>query len=329
MGTSFVTGGSGFVGRALVRALLARGEHVRALARSRGAADTLRALGPVEVVDGDLDDRAALTRGATGAEVVYHSAATVTDWGDPAEFHRINVVGTENMLGAAQAGGARRFVHVSTEAVLADGRPIVRADETRPRTTRPVGLYPRTKGLAEEAVLRASSDTLSAVIMRPRLIWGPGDTSLLPQIVATVRAGKFAWMSGGHYLTSTCHVDNVVEGLLLAAERGAPGGIYFLTDGPPTELRAFLSALLESQGVPVPTRSVPREVVWALATLDEALARAWPAHRPAITRTAVGLLGHEVTVDDSKARRELGYVGRTTREAGLAELRSEARAEGV
>ena len=207
MGTSFVTGGSGFVGRALVRALLARGEHVRALARSRGAADTLRALGPVEVVDGDLDDRAALTRGATGAEVVYHSAATVTDWGDPAEFHRINVVGTENMLGAAQAGGARRFVHVSTEAVLADGRPIVRADETRPRTTRPVGLYPRTKGLAEEAVLRATTDTLSTVIMRPRLIWGPGDTSLLPQIVATVRAGKFAWMSGGHYLTSTCHVE--------------------------------------------------------------------------------------------------------------------------
>ncbi len=322
MATQFVTGGSGFVGRALIAALLERGDTVRALARSDAAAAKITGLGAaIEIVRGDLDDVAALAAGCRGVDTVFHSAATVTDWGDPAEFHRINVEGTARVLAAARAGHARRVVHVSTEAVLADGKPIVRADETRPRASSPVGLYPRTKGQAEEEVLRANGPELSTVIIRPRLIWGPGDTSLLPQITATVRAGKFAWMDGGRYLTSTCHVDNVVEGALLAAEKGTPGAIYFLTDGPPTEMRGFLGALIASQGLEVPTRSVPHWVARAAATASEAFARLVPSHRPALTRTAVGLLGHEVTVDDGKARRELGYRGRKSVEDGLAELR--------
>lgn len=327
MATQFVTGGSGFVGRALIAALVQRGDTVRALARSDAAAAKIGALGApgtIEIVRGDLDDVAALAAGCQGVDTVFHSAATVTDWGDPKEFHRVNVEGTARVLAAARAGHARRVVHVSTEAVLADGKPIIRADETRPRTPHPVGLYPRTKGLAEEEVLRANDAELSTVIIRPRLIWGPGDTSLLPQITATVRAGKFAWMSGGRYPTSTCHVDNVVEGALLAAEKGTPGAIYFLTDGPPTEMRGFLSALIASQGLEVPTRSVPHWVAWAAASVSEAIGRVVPSHRPAITRTAVGLLGHEVTVDDAKARRELGYRGRKSVEDGLAELRRSA-----
>jgi nucleoside-diphosphate-sugar epimerase len=220
---ALVTGGSGFVGRALIQALVARGDTVRALARSDAAAENVRALG-ASVVRGDLDSASALADGARGADVVFHSAAVVTDWGDPAEFHRVNVDGTRRVIEAARAAGVRRLVHVSTEAVLADGKPIIRADETRPRTTNPVGLYPLTKGLAEEVVQAANGPALATVIIRPRLIWGRGDTSLLPRIAQAVRDGKFAWMGGGRFLTSTCHVDNVVEGALLAAEKGTPGG---------------------------------------------------------------------------------------------------------
>jgi nucleoside-diphosphate-sugar epimerase len=200
--------------------------------------------------------------------------------------------------------------------VLADGDPIVRADETRPYPERPAGPYPISKGLAERAVLAANrTGELETVVVRPRFIWGKGDTSVLPQLVEAVRRKRFGWIEGGRYLTSTCHVANVVEGALLAAERGAPGEIYFLTDGPPVELRAFVTELLATQGLTPGDRELPRWVARAAAALT-----GW-MERPPVTRTELALIGHEVTVDDAKARRELGYVGKVTREAGLAELR--------
>jgi nucleoside-diphosphate-sugar epimerase len=151
----------------------------------------------------------------------------------------------------ARAAKVPRLIHVSTEAVLADGKPIIAADETRPRTTRPAAPYPLSKGLAEERVLAANRDGLATIIVRPRFIWGAGDTNLIPKIVETVKRGRFGWIGGGHYPTSTCHVDNVVEGILLAAERGAPGEIYFLTDGEPADFRDFLTRSWR------PTASIP------------------------------------------------------------------------
>lgn len=312
---AFVTGGSGFVGRELIAGLRRRGIAVKALARSDAAAAAVTEAGAVPV-RGDLDDRLAMEAGMRGADVVFHAAAYVKQHGPRADFFRINVGGTENALAAARAAGVKRFVHVGTEAVLADGRPIVRADETRPRAPRPAGLYPLTKGLAEAAVLAANGDALATVVVRPRFIWGQGDTSLLPELVESVRRGRFGWIGGGHYPTSTCHVKNVVEGALLAAEQGRPGEIYFLTDGEPVDFRAFMTELLATQGVDAGTRSIPK---WIARTV--AATTAW-MKAPPVTRTAIALVGHEVTVDDAKARRDLGYVGAMTREAGLAELRA-------
>ncbi|HVK87739.1 MAG TPA: NAD-dependent epimerase/dehydratase family protein, partial [Kofleriaceae bacterium] len=262
----FITGGSGFLGKRLIAALVARGVRVRALARSEAAASAVRAAG-ADPVRGDLDDVAAMTEGMRGCDVVFHAAAYVKEYGKLAEFMKANVAGTEHALAAALAAGVKRFVHVGTEAVLADGKPIVRADETRPYPARPAGPYPITKGLAERAVLAANTRDFATVVVRPRFIWGKGDTSLLGQFVDAVKAGRFAWMNGGRYLTSTCHVDNVVEGALLAAEKGSPGAIYFLTDGEPVEFREFITALLATQGVDPGTRNVP---VWLAKTIAAA-----------------------------------------------------------
>jgi nucleoside-diphosphate-sugar epimerase len=322
MARVFVTGGSGFVGRNLIAALRARGDQVRALARSDGAARAVRDAG-AEPVHGDLDASRILWNAMNGCSVVFHVAATVADWGRAVDFHRINVEGTERVIEAALSAHVRRLVHVSTEAVLVGGRPIVRADESWPRPARPIGLYPLTKGLAEERVLAANAPALSTVIMRPRFIWGAGDTTLLPNLVERVRAGQFRWIGGGRFLTSTCHVANVCEGLLLAAERGGDAQIYFLTDGEPIEMRGFLAALLATQGVEPGSRSVPRWLARALAWASELAWRTLPlGGEPPITRTAVRLVGEEVTVDDGKARRELGYVGRMSREAGLAAMKT-------
>jgi nucleoside-diphosphate-sugar epimerase len=258
-----------------------------------------------------------MTAAMRGCDTVFHAAAHVEQHGPLATFMAINVGGTENALAAARASGVKRFVHIGTEAVLADGKPIVRADETVPRAYRPAGPYPFTKGLAESAVLEGNGEGLETVVVRPRFIWGKGDTSLLPQIVEAVKRGRFGWLGGGRYLTSTCHVDNVVEGALLAAERGRPAEIYFLTDGAPVEFRDFMTRLLATQGVDASrVRDVP---IW-LARLV-AVATGW-MKQPPVTKTALALVGHEVTVDDAKARRELGYQAKTTIEAGLAAMKS-------
>jgi len=247
---------------------------------------------------------------------VIHAAAHLGEHGPLAESMRATVTGTENALAAARAAFVPRFVHVSTEAVLADGKPIIRADETRPRTTKPAGPYPLTKGLAEARVVAANRDGFSTVVVRPRFIWGAGDTSLVPKIVEAVKRGRFGWLDGGRYLTSTCHIDNVVEGILLAADRGSPGEIYFLTDGEPVEFRGFMTELLSAYGADPGDRNIPLWLARTIAGLT-----GW-MKQPPISRTAIALIGQEVTVVDTKARRELGYTSHVSRAQGLAEIRS-------
>lgn len=317
---AFVTGGSGYLGRNLIPALVARGDTVRALARSGAAARTVSDLG-AEPVRADLLDPAALQTGMSGCTVVFHAAATVEEWGPRALFERINVEGTRVALAAARAAGVPRFVHVGTEAVFADGGPMADLDESRELPSHPLPRYPASKAAAERLVRAADAPGFATLVCRPRLIWGGDDSSVLPKLIEAVRQGQWAWVDGGRYRTSTCHVDNVVEGLLLAAERGRPGGAYFLSDGEPIEFRAFMEAQFATQGVVAGDKSVPRWLAKALATACEFAWERMPLRgAPPLTRMAIALGTQEVTVSDALARRELGYVGRTTREAGLAAM---------
>ena len=262
----FVTGGSGFLGRNLIRRLVAGGRPVVALARTDVAVATVEHAG-ARAVRGDLDDAEALRHGMDGVDVVVHAAAMVA--GGPRELdrmHRVNVQGTRNVVRAAREAGVPRVVHVSTEQVLLGGPTIAGADETWPYPEHPLGAYGITKGQAERHVLEATTAETATLAVRPRFIWGNDDTTILPGLVAAADSGRLQWIGGGHYDTSTCHVDNAVQGILDAAERGTGGCAYFLTDGDPVEFRAFVTALLETQGVIAPTKSVPRPVAILAAT---------------------------------------------------------------
>jgi nucleoside-diphosphate-sugar epimerase len=320
--TAFVTGGSGFVGGRLIERLRADGHTVRALARSERAADTVRSRG-AEPVRGDLSDTGALRSGAEGCELAFHAAATVGDWGKREDFVRGNVDGTRNVLAACADAGVRRFVHVGTEAALMAGRPLINVDETAPlRPDSPV-FYSSTKAQAEQLVRAANRDgTFETVVVRPRFVWGRGDTSLLPVMTELVRSGRFAWIGGGNHLTSITHVDNTVEGLILGATRGRPGEAYFVTDGDPVVFREFVTELLDTQGVQAPSRSIPSALGGPLAVASETAWRVLPLPgRPPMTRFTFWVSTQDCTIRIDKAREELGYSPVKGREEGLAELR--------
>jgi nucleoside-diphosphate-sugar epimerase len=160
-------------------------------------------------------------------------------------------------------------------------------------------------------------------VVRPRFVWGRGDTTLLPVMTEMVRSGRFAWIGGGRHRTSTTHVDNVVHGLLLAAQHGARGGVYFVTDGEPVVFRDFITRLLATQGLEPPARSLPVGVARAAAAASETAWRLLPLPgRPPLTRLAVWVSALETTIDITRARTELGYVPVRTINQGLEELQS-------
>jgi nucleoside-diphosphate-sugar epimerase len=262
-----------------------------------------------------------MREGAAGCELAFPAAAFTAQWGAPEEFERSTVQGTSNALQACREAGVRRFVHIGTEAALMAGKPLVEVDESAPlRPDSPV-LYCSSKARAERLVLDANGGGLETVVVRPRFVWGVGDTTILPELVKLARGGRFAWIGGGGHLTSTTHIENTLEGLILAAARGRPGNAYFVTDGEPARFREFIGALLATQGVTPPTRNIPAPLAELLAYGSEAV---WKALRlpgePPLTRLAYWLAAQECTIRIDKARRELGYEPVKTRAEGLAEL---------
>ncbi len=327
--TAFVTGGSGFIGGRLIERLRSEGWGVRALARSDRSADAVRALG-AEPVSGDISSFAAIRTGAAGCTHAFHAAAHVGDWGARDDFIRDNVQGTQNVLSGTAAAGVGRFVHVGTEASLLAGQPLVNVDERAPLRPDSPSLYPFTKALAEQSVRQANRGAFETVVVRPRFVWGVGDTTIVPSITASVESGQFRWIGGGRHRTSTTHVDNTVEGLWLGATRGRPGAAYFVTDGEPVEFRDFVTRLLATQGVQAPDGELPLFAARLLAAGGEAAWSKLPLKgAPPLTRMALWVSSLECTIDISLAQRELGYEPVRTIEDGLEELSRAATADAA
>lgn len=323
MAKVLVTGGNGYLGRNVVRELINKGITVHALVRSPEAVNVVRDLGAIPFT-GDLSNLTALTQAASGCDTVIHCAANVEMFGSLSKAREVNVVGTGNMAEAAQAAGVRRMVHIGSEAacVSREGKPLVNLDESTPLPVDPFpGIYSTTKNEAEKVALKANSGSLEVVVVRPRFIWGKDDSVVLPELIKAVQGGYLKWVDGGSYLVSTCHVDNVVEGILLAATVGKPGEAYFLTDGKPVKFKEFVGPMLSAVGVIPPTSSMPLNVVWAAATICE-WACAVVGCKPVISRQELVVMGQEMTVNDQKARKELGYRGHITVAGGLKDLQT-------
>lgn len=315
----FITGGSGYVGRNLIRHFVDRGIPVTALARSPQSERVVSALGAT-LFSGELLS-ADLARGMEGCDVLIHAAAD-TDHGPGTENQRrVNEAGTRAVFDAARVAGIQRAIHLSTDSVLADGRPLFDVDERHAMPRRPAGSYSHSKAAAERYALSCNDSGLEVIAVRPRFVWGRDDTTALPTLLDAVRSGQFAWISGGDYLTTTIHIANLCHGIELAIARGKGGDIYFLGDDEPVKFRDFVTALLATQGVEAPEKSVPRALLRIIAGLGDRLHKLSGGKITApLTLQSYATSAVTITLNIGKARRELGYAPIISREAGLAQM---------
>lgn len=314
----FITGAGGYVGRNLIRHFKAQGRPVVGMVRNAKAAHLISSFGARPVIADMLTSD--MTPLMEGAESLIHAAASL-DHGPGRVALDVNRDGTERVFAAAKRAGIESAVHISTDSVLQAGKPLRNVDETTPYPTRPAGAYSAGKIEAERVALRASQD-MRVTILRPRMVWGRDDGTALPTLADMVRSGRFAWISGGTYLCSTTHIANLCHAADLALQRGRSGEVYHITDGPARPFRETVIGLLETQGIVAPDKSVPRGVLRAIASFGEGLYRlsggriGGPISSQEYATSAV-----EITLDTSKAERDLGYLPLISREAGLNEIR--------
>ncbi len=327
-----VTGGTGFLGRAILEKLLARGVEAHSLARSD--APELRQLG-VQTHRGSVEDPATVRAAVARADIVIHTAAKAGVWGDPAAFRAINLAGTRNVVEACRQEGIRRLVHCSTPSVVFGGEDLEGVDESTPYPAHFESAYPETKASAERHVLAAAGPDLATVSLRPHLIWGPRDPHFVPRIVGRSRAGRLRMVGDGRNLVDTIYIDNAADAHLLAAERlepGAPisGRAYFLSQGEPIAVGTMINHLLEAAGEPPWTRSVPAGLAHAGGAVLEGIYRLLRLPgEPLVTRFLARELSRSHWFDIGAARRDLEYAPAITTGEGLERLRDWLRENPV
>ena len=322
---ALVTGGGGFLGKAIVRQLLARGDSVRSLSR-RGYPD-LTALG-VDHHSGDIGDAEAVRRAVQGCEIVFHAAAKAGVWGPYEAFYRANVLGTRHVIEACRQQGVRRLVYTSSPSVVFDGTDMEGVDESVPYPEHFEAFYPQTKAEAEQLVLAANDDQLATVALRPHLIWGPEDNHLVPRILERGARGALRRIGTRDCLVDTIYIDNAARGHLQAADHlavhGAVAGkAYFLSQGEPLPVWDVINRILDVGGLPPVSGSISAQRAYRIgAWLERIHTLLRLKSEPRLTRFVARELSTAHWFDLTAARRDFGYVPRVSFDEGMERLRT-------
>lgn len=310
-----VTGGTGFLGQHLVKALLANGHRVRMMGRDFTRAQPLIVAGALPV-PADLRDDVAVREACKEVEAVYHVGALSAAWGRRADFFAINVDGTRSIIDGCRQHGVGRLIYVSSPSVVFTGKDQYNETEAASYPRRFASVYSLTKKLGEDLVNEASED-LATVILRPKAIFGPGDSTLLPQLIAVARRQRLPQIGDGTNLVDLTYVENVVHALLLALEApGVLGKTYMITNDEHIILWDVIRQVLSALGLSTNLRSVPLSLALMAAAAMEAGA-ALTGKEPLLTRYSAAILGRTQTYDISAARRDLGYEPRISVAIGI------------
>ena len=336
-----VTGGGGFLGQAVIRLLINRGDRV--ISFSRGYYSELEELG-VKQVQGDISNPVAVENAVKGVDTVYHVAAKAGVWGDYKDYYRINTEGTRHVIAACKSCGVSRLIYTSSPSVVFDGGDMEGVDETVPYPGSYHAAYPETKALAEQAVRQAGSraqmadgrwqgagEGLKTIILRPHLIWGPGDNHLVPRILK--RAKRLRRIGDGKNRVDVIYIDNAAKAHLQAEEAlirqpELSGNVYFISQGKPVFLWKMIDDILQAGGFSPVKRSISSKAAFRIGAVLEWFYKAFALKgEPQMTRFVARELSTSHWFDIRAARRDLEYAPEVSTEEGLRRLAAYLKAQ--
>lgn len=317
-----VTGASGMLGRGTALALSARGDEVTVLQRRPSGLD-------VREVLGDVADQDVVRRAAAGQDVVVHLAAKVDVVGRWSDYERVNVLGTRAVVDACRSASTGRLVHVSSPSVAHAGQPLVGAGAGPADPARSRGNYGRSKAMAERLALAADEADLAVLVIRPHLVWGPGDTQLVARIVARAATGRLPVLGTGAALIDTTYVDNAVDALVAAVDCPGHGEALVVSNGEPRPVAEILTRLCQAASVRGPSRRhVPARISWLTgAALDRVWAATGREDTPPLTRFLAEQLTTAHWFDQRHTREVLGWTPSVDLDEGFRRLASSYAAD--
>ncbi len=317
---ALVTGGGGFVGKAIVKRLASSGVETRVIGRNNYP--DLEAAG-VECIVGSITDPAAMARAVEGVEVVFHVAALAGIWGPWKDYYSTNVLGTSSVLSACKNAKVPSLVYTSTPSVVFNREDIEEGSEDLEYASRFLCHYAKSKVIAEKMVLQAASTQLKTCAIRPHLIWGPGDPHLLPRILESGRQGLLKRVGTGHNFVDISYIDNVAEAHILAAKNlqtsgSANGNAYFIGQDKPVNLWNWIDDLFIRMGVDTIEKSVPFTTAYKVGWILEKIYLLLRIQQePRMTRFLAEQLAKSHYFSKDRARKDLSYKEIVSTEEGL------------
>jgi 2-alkyl-3-oxoalkanoate reductase len=318
-----VTGGGGFLGRAIVKLLVQRNYHVRSFSRNRHSG--LTSMG-IEQIQGDICDKISIGQALRGVDLVFHTAAKAGIWGDYSDYYKTNVIGTQNVITGCKKHNISRLIYTSSPSVVFNGKDMEGVNESVPYPATYLAYYPQTKAIAEQHVIKTAGEGLLTIILRPHLIWGPGDKHFVPRIIA--RANGLIRVGNGKNLVDTVYIDNAADAHILAAdglEKNPKlcGNVYFISQGDPVPLWDMINHILKAAGFAPVRHSMPRSMAWLIGVVLEFVYKTFKiSGEPQMTRFLADELAKAHWFDISAAEKDLGYTPRVSIKEGLRRLES-------
>lgn len=315
---TLVTGATGFLGGALARRLHGMGWDVTALGRNLAKLNQLENDG-IRIVRADISQKDEVTASSSDFDLVFHCAAFPSPWGSFEKFYQANVIGTHNIVQACLEKNVKRLVYVSTPSIYFDYSSHINVKESDP-LPEPISYYARTKLLAEEEIDKGFAQGLAVVSIRPRALFGEGDTVIFPRLIPKLRSGRLPILGDGENSVDLTYIQNVVDALLLCAEspKNTLGKKYNISNGEPVKIWKLVERICDELGYAHPKRKISYKTTFAAAGVLEFIYSLIPySPEPPLTRLSVSMMANSTTLDISAARNELGYQPKISIEEGV------------